>query len=247
MTYLKVERKNSERSVVNNLVIIRTLFNRAIREGIINQKFYPFGRGKIKIKFPESIKIGLSVEEVKKIEALTGLTENENHARNVWLFSLYNAGMRVGDLLNIKWSDIIDERISYKMSKNSKSLSFNVRDKVQGILEQYEKDKQNNTDFIFPELKKANLKSPEDLLRKKKSANKKFNKYLKKVSEKAKIDKKITMHIARHTFGNISGEQIPIQMLQKLYRHSSITTTINYQANFMHEEVDSAIDKVFNF
>lgn len=247
MTYLKVERKNSERSVVNNLVIIRTLFNRAIREGVINQKFYPFGRGKIKIKFPDSIKIGLSVEEVKKIEALTGLTENENHARNVWLFSLYNAGMRVGDLLYIKWSDIIDERISYKMSKNSKSLSFNVRDKVQGILDQYEKDKQNNTDFIFPELKKANLKSPEDLLRKKKSANKKFNKYLKKVSEKAKIDKKITMHIARHTFGNISGEQIPIQMLQKLYRHSSITTTINYQANFMHEEVDSAIDKVFNF
>ncbi|EKF54522.1 tyrosine type site-specific recombinase [Galbibacter marinus] len=55
------------------------------------------------------------------------------------------------------------------------------------------------------------------------------------------------MHIARHTFGNISGDRIPIQMLQKLYRHSSVTTTINYQANFMKKEADTALDKVINF
>ena len=247
MTYLKVERKNSDRSVVNNLIIIRTLFNRAIREGIVSQKLYPFGRGKIKIKFPESKKIGLSREEVKKIEELTELTDNENHARNVWLFSFYNAGMRIGDILNIKWSDIVDDRISYKMSKNSKSLSIKLNEKVKGIIDQYQNDKENNNDFIFPELKNANLKSREDLLKKKKSANKKFNKYLNKIAENAEIDKKITMHIARHTFGNIAGDQIPIQMLQKLYRHSSITTTINYQANFIHKEEDSAIDKVINF
>lgn len=55
------------------------------------------------------------------------------------------------------------------------------------------------------------------------------------------------MHIARHTFGNISGDKIPIQMLQKLYRHSSVTTTINYQANFMKKEADAALDKVVDF
>lgn len=55
------------------------------------------------------------------------------------------------------------------------------------------------------------------------------------------------MHITRHSFGNIAGDKIPIQMLQKLYRHSSITTTINYQANFMHRETDDALEKVINF
>jgi integrase/recombinase XerD len=55
------------------------------------------------------------------------------------------------------------------------------------------------------------------------------------------------MHIARHTFGNISGDKIPIQMLQKLYRHSSVTTTINYQANFMHKDTDDALYKVIDF
>ena len=55
------------------------------------------------------------------------------------------------------------------------------------------------------------------------------------------------MHIARHTFGNISGDKISIQMLQKLYRHTSITTTIGYQANFIHKDADEALDSVTNF
>ena len=52
------------------------------------------------------------------------------------------------------------------------------------------------------------------------------------------------MHIARHTFGNISGDKIPIQMLQKLYRHSHIATTIGYQANFIFKGADEALEAV---
>ena len=57
-------------------------------------------------------------------------------------------------------------------------------------------------------------------------------------------DKKLTAHIARHTFGNISGDKISIQMLQKLYRHTFITTTIGYQSNFIHKDADEALDSV---
>ena len=91
------------------------------------------------------------------------------------------------------------------------------------------------------------MKNARDELAKTKTATKKFNKYLSRVADKAKIDKKLTMHIARHSFGNIAGDAIPLQMLQKLYRHTSITTTINYQANFMHQDTDDALDKVINF
>ena len=54
-------------------------------------------------------------------------------------------------------------------------------------------------------------------------------------------------NLARHSFGNISGDKIPIQMLQKLYRHSSVTTTILYQSNFIQKDTDEALDKVINF
>lgn len=67
------------------------------------------------------------------------------------------------------------------------------------------------------------------------------------VAKAIEINKKLTMHIARHAFGNISGERIPIQMLQKLYRHTSITTTIGYQANFIHKDADEALDAVVGF
>jgi integrase len=247
ISYLRVKRKNSPRSITNNLIVIRTLFNKAIRLGIVDRKFYPFGKDKVRIKFPETEKIGLTSEEVKKIENLDNLSSQEKHARNVWLFSFYFAGMRVADVLKIQWSDIYDERLHYRMNKNEKLLSLRLPKKVIPILEKYKNEKTKEDDFIFPELKKANLKSEKDILAKTKTANKKFNSYLKQIAEKGGIHKKLTMHIARHTFGNISGDKIPIQMLQKLYRHSSVTTTINYQSNFMHKDTDDALDKVIDF
>lgn len=74
-----------------------------------------------------------------------------------------------------------------------------------------------------------------------------IDKALKKVASIAGVDKKMTMNIARHVFGNISGEKIPNQMLQRLYRHSSITTTIAYQANFIHKDAYNTLDAVVSF
>lgn len=237
----------SERSVINNLVVIRTIYNKAIKMQIVDRKLYPFGSDKIRIKFPETEKIGLTIAEIQKVEALETLSENEKHTRNVWLFSFYLAGIRVADVLKIRWSDIYDGRIRYKMNKNSKYLSLKLPEKIISILDQYISHKQHANDFIFPEMKKANFKNAKDVYAKTKSATKKFNDNLKQIANKAEINKKLTMHIARHSFGNIAGDEIPIQMLQKLYRHSSITTTMMYQSNFMNKETDKALDKVINF
>jgi len=237
----------SERSVVNNLVVIRTLYNKAIKMQIVDRKLYPFGADKIRIKFPETNKVGLTIAEIQKIESLVSLTKEERHVRNVWLFSFYLAGIRVADVLKIRWSDIYDGRIRYKMNKNSKYLSLKLPDKISPILDHYINDKKYASDFIFPEMKKANFTDAKDVYAKTKTANWNFNKHLLGIANKAGIIKKVTMHIARHSFGNIAGDQIPIQMLQKLYRHSSITTTMSYQANFISRETDKALDKVVNF
>jgi integrase/recombinase XerD len=76
---------------------------------------------------------------------------------------------------------------------------------------------------------------------------KNLNDALVKVAEAGGITKKLTMHIARHTFGNLSEDKIPLQMLQKLYRHSSVITTMGYQANFIHKDTDDALDSVVDF
>ena len=169
------------------------------------------------------------------------------HQSKYKIFSFYFAGIRAADLLKIRWSDIYDDRLHYRMNKNSKLLSLKIPEKVFPILEYYKPEKQNNDDFVFPEMKKADFKDAKDVYAKTKTATKKFNKYLFGVAKKAKITKKVTMHIARHSFGHISEDKIPIKMLQKLYRHSSVTTTIKYQANFIHKDADDALDSVVNF
>lgn len=247
MTYLRNTPKVSERTIANHLVLIRLLFNKAIRNGMVDRKFYPFGREKIKIKFPECGKVGLTMEEIKKLEQIQSLTKEENHARNVWLFSFYLAGIRIADVLKIRWSDIQDNRIHYTMNKNSKLVSLQLPDKVQGILRNYIKEKRDKNDYIFPDLKKVDSKDKKKFFDKTKRANRKINAHLVNIAGKAGIEKKISMHIARHSFGHIAGDKIPIQMLQKLYRHSSISTTMMYQSYFISSETDKALQNVIDF
>ena len=246
-THLIINKSLSERTVVNHFVFIRLIFNRAIRNGIVDRKFYPFGIGKIIIKFPESRKIGLTIEEILAIENLDNLSPEEEHARNVWLFSFYLAGIRIGDLLKIRWSDIYDGRLHYTMSKNSKIVSLKLPEKIHPILESYLKFKDGADDFVFPELKVSDRKNPEDIYIKIKTANKRLNRQLTNIASYAKISKKLTMHIARHSFGQIAGDTVPVQLLQKLYRHSSVTTTMMYQSSFISTETDRALENIVNF
>ncbi|MDO6761623.1 site-specific integrase [Tamlana sp. 2_MG-2023] len=245
--FLKGNCSLTETTTMNIMVFIRLLYNKAIMDNIVSKELYPFGPGKFKIKFPETIKIGLSEKEIKVIESLDNLSDIESHSLNVWLYSFYFAGMRVSDVLKTRWSQIYDGRLHYRMGKNSKLLSLKIPLKIDKILQEYICNRNNDNDFIFPELKKANLDDPKDLYNKIKTANKKFNKNLKTIALKAGIKKKLTMHIARHTFGHISEDKIPLRALQKLYRHSSITTTINYQSNFIHKAADDALEEVINF
>lgn len=243
--YLKGTRSCSERTIINHLLLIRTIYNQAIKGGLIDDKAYPFGKDKIAIKFPETVKIGLTSEEIKQLEELD-LSEDAylHHARNLWLFSFYFAGVRVSDVLRMKWSDLQNDRLYYAMGKNLKAGSLKVPDKAMRIIEQY-KSKEQKSDLIFPELKVLdNLSETYHVQRKISYAVKRLNTALKEIAKRAEITKPMTMHISRHTFGNISGEKIPVQMLQKLYRHSNITTTIGYQANFINKTADDALEAV---
>lgn len=244
--WLKATHSVSERTAVNYLMVLRAIYSQAMKEGVCDAKYYPFGKGKIKIKFPDAHKQGLSIEDIEKLETVE-LEGSANHARNIWLFSFYFAGMRVSDVFRLKWSDFHQGRLFYRMGKNEKGGSLKVPDKAQAILKQYEKDRTKSDDLVFPDLKETDLESKFVTQRDISTRTNHINKLLRtKVKTAAKIDGKITMHIARHTFGNLSGDKIPIQMLQKLYRHSSVTTTIGYQSNFIHKDADDALDSVIS-
>ncbi|PKD17680.1 integrase [Salegentibacter salinarum] len=236
------------RTITNQLIFIRTLFNVAIKDGIVSQKYYPFAGEKEKIRIGSGNKIGLTAEEVTKIENLAVESHSSIwHTRNVWLVSFYFAGIRISDVVALKWTDIKDGRLYYVMNKNEKPLSFKVPDKAKTIFNLYLMDKTENNGYIFPFLKDADQQDPKSLFLKMRNATKVLNKFLKRIADECEIDKNLSNHIARHTFGNIAGDKIHPLMLQKLYRHSDLKTTLNYQANFIHRDADDALDSVINF
>lgn len=244
--YLKADKNIGDRTIMNTLVVIRTIFNKAINEGLVESKFYPFGPGKIQIKFDETAKIGLNEKEVKQLEEIN-LSENKEllDARNIWLTSFYLAGIRIADVIQLKWTEINDGRLTYIMGKNGKVVSLKMPDKVNGILKHYQKEK--TPIYVFPYLKAEYGLDEKILNSKTRSSNSLINKRLKKISKLIGLNKKLGMHISRHTFGQIAGDKIAPQLLQKLYRHSDLKTTIGYQSNFIHKDVDGALSDVLNF
>ena len=98
------------------------------------------------------------------------------------------------------------------MNKNSKLLSLKIPDKVLSILDFYRDDKKHATDFVFPELKKANLDDAKDIYNKRKTATKKFNDNLKSIAKKAKID---ILHEHNMIFKNSKGMRGEVEVGRK--------------------------------
>lgn len=244
--HLKSKRGASPRTIMNYLICIRAIFNQAIKEEVVDKKYYPFGGEEgINIKLPESTKIGISLEDVIKLETVELENPTHDHARNLWLTSYYFAGMRISDVLRLRWSDFQNERLYYTMGKNQKVGSLKMPEKVQRILSKYEHLQTSPDDFVFPNLKGLDLKNTFEVKKKISYSVNRCNKMLQEyIAPLAKIEGKLTTHVARHTFATLAGDKVPLQMLQKLYRHSDVRTTMGYQSAFLYKDADEALEAV---
>ena len=251
--WCKNTRSNSTNTVRDNMITIRTVYNLALEAGHAEPQHYPFvgqqkKKGRYAIKKEETKKVGLDKKEVKMVEGVDCRGDNPLlHAKNIWLFSLYFAGVRASDMITMKWGDIVGNRLHYRMGKNSKLVNLKIQGKAADILWHY-RQREKNGDYVFPFMDgvahKPGTIGFTDAIE---SRTASINRQLKKLAGMAGLDKKLTMHIARHTFGNISSDKIPVQKLQVLYRHSNIDTTINYQKNFINQPTDDSLAKVLDF
>jgi site-specific recombinase XerD len=75
-----------------------------------------------------------------------------------------------------------------------------------------------------------------------------LNKAMKKIMPMIGSTKNASQHKARHSFAQLAEEkEIHPKVLQKMYRHESILTTMIYQSNFSFKKADNAIDAVLDF
>jgi integrase/recombinase XerD len=252
---VKSKSGKNENTVTSNLKIIRSVINKAISEGMLDYKNYPFGKYGKKIKWTKNIKVPLSKTEIDiLINAELERDSNIFHTRNIFAFQFFSCGMRIEDALKLEWSNIKETNagFEYKAGKNGKDMSPRIIPITQNILEYYKNKKQSR--YVFPFLKdnyhiNKNTKEYKDEI---KNLTANINSYLYKLRIKLNIKPKISTHIARHSFANYSLEQNlekyndpKIETIMINLGHSSSLITKNYLPDLPSYRLMEKVEDVF--
>ena len=244
----------SSGTVYGNLKRVRSCFNMAIKEQIISVGDYIF-RAYTMPKVKATQKEKLTIEELKLF--ISQQYEDGSlikTAQQVFLLAFNLAGVRIEDVLTLKWENIKNERLEYVMSKTGAINSFQITPQIRLILEYFKSIKLHDAKLIVPIMSEevAKLKSSKDEVENetyKKEIGRKtslINKFLKKIGEDAVIDKKISTHIARHTFASIAIKKSngDINFVQNALKHSNAKITQVYLASLDNDSMDSKMNDV---
>jgi len=201
-TYLRVEYKNKINTIHNSLKLIRNVFNYAIRQDYIEHGINPFK--KYKLKMEKTTKTYLSEDELSAIVRLqlTPETRMDLH-RDMFIFAANAGGLRVSDVLMLKWSNFDQTHINFKRKKTGPQSGIKLPTIALVIIEKYRAQAQS-AKYIFPMLvNDLNEKDARELDSAISSASAYINKNLKFIARKAGIEKTLSFHISRHTWATL--------------------------------------------
>lgn len=257
------DKKLHPNTIQVNFNIFRTIVKRAIEiDGYMKAEKNPFIT--YKFKGVKTTKEKLNAQEIQMIEDCE-LEPNSLtwHCRNYFLFSFYCAGIRVGDLIQLRWGNITsDGRLRYQMGKNHKDRDIVLVQRAKEILSCYHRKEAKAVEYIFPLLdnsesySKATTQEEKDtlptdlkvkLFNQISAKNALINKELKKIAKIAEIEKNISFHVSRHSFAKVAKEKgADNAKLRDLLAHSSLKITEGYMGSFDTAETDKTLEDIFN-
>jgi integrase len=243
--HLKTKYGNSQNTIHGNLKIVRKIINDAIREDIITRNDNPFY--KFQLKLEKTQRNFLTEEELIKLEQLElPVNSKLKLHRDMYVFAVYAGGLRVSDLILLKWSNFDGERVHIQMHKTKSVVTVKLPNKALEILFSYKKEDNLPEHYVFPIFSHLiDYSNPTFLFTKLTSAITAIDKNLKVIGTKAEIQKKFSFHTSRHTFATWALRKgIRIEYVSKILGHANIKETQIY-AKIVNEELDKAME-VFN-
>ncbi|MFT0714109.1 site-specific integrase [Flagellimonas lutimaris] len=233
-------RGNSVNSLSTYMRTIKAIFNKAIKSEIVARDAYPFTHYRIKSTPTE--KRALDIDSIKSIMFLKmEETDSLFHYRNYFLASYMLYGISFMDLAFLKAQNIIDNRIKFQRRKTSKPYDINITPQLKEILSFYLKDK-DKSEFIFPIIKRDTFELQyKDVL----WARKRYNKGLKVIAKKCKIEQRLTSYVSRHSFATQAMLQdVPLQAISSMLGHNRLSTTQIYLKTLPNDILDNYNQKL---
>ena len=169
-----------------------------------------------KIPYPKSEKklpIPLSQEEVQRM-----FTVCENLKHKVILALLYSCGLRVSELINLKWSHLDRSRLIINIiaGKGNKDRQVMLDSSLIPLLEKYFFEYQTKTYILSGQFSEQYSSTS-------------VNQVMKQVALKAGINKRVYTHLMRHNcFTHMVENGTDINLIQRLAGHNNVKTTLLY-------------------
>lgn len=164
--------------------------------------------------------------------------QNLYYAWRLFFFCLYAHGMCFVDLAHLKKAHLKDGVIRYYRKKTGKQIEVPVNEGMRKIIESFAAEMKDSS-FLFPVAGNVGEAGKGRVLYE--TAMCTQNRRLKKLAELVGIERRISTHVARHTWATIcKNELLPLSVISEGLGHSSEKMTRKYLASFDHSILGDA-------
>lgn len=218
---------------------LRTIFNMAIENEVIDASKYPFK--KYTIPAPQKISRTLKKEEIKQIINYTAKRDVDAVALDYWVFSFISNGMNFKDIALLKYGNINGDFLEFRRAKTKRTTNNNslpimvpLDENLLYIIKKRGNKSKKKEDYIFPILKHG--LTPQQEYDHIKTFVRNTNKRLTRVGIELGLSLKVTSYVARHCFATIQkNNNAPLAYISEALGHSNLKTTQNYFGRFEDE------------
>ena len=228
------------RRIVRNTVsfymrVLRAVFNKAVREGIVPQSS-PFRN--VYTGVDHTRKRAVGEETVIRLRCL-----NLEHspslalARDIFIFSYCARGMAFVDIAFLRKQDIAGGTIRYVRRKTGQHLTIRIEPCMGDIIERYSQVTRTS-DYVFPLL---SAKDPVRVFSQYQTALGYYNRRLKRLADLLELEMPLSSYTSRHTWATTArNHNVPLSVISAGMGHASEKTTQIYLASLESSVIDQA-------
>lgn len=220
LMYLKEEKFDSNSSIDRKLSALRGFYNYLASNSIVSNNVFSLISG---LKKEKKLPRYFEYNELEELFNVPDIRTSLGQRDRLILEMLYATGLRVGELVNVKISDIdLSRKIILVLGKGNKEREVTYGEYCDEILRLYLSDgykKLNKSNELYLFLNNNGSQITERGVRY----------VLDQIIKKTSLNKSISPHVLRHSFAtHLLNEGCDLLTVQKLLGHESISATQIY-------------------
>ena len=224
---------------------LRTIINRAIKDGVIEAKDYPFSA--YQIPSARNVKQALGEEDLRKLFAYTTDDGRKRKALDFWIFSYLCNGMNFTDIAHLTKDAVKGDYLQFVRQKTKRTkkkdltpIRVGLHPRAVKIIGEYRNADESNPylfNILEPGLNALTIKH-------------RCQRFIKQVNYRTKliglelgIEQLVRTYVARHSFSTILMRKgVSTSYIKEALGHSSQATTESYLASFTDDvKLENAI------